>query len=135
MLNIIVESAFIGLYCASLYFTVNQSFFPLLSGNRNNIYVTFFIVGFIKHFIGYLVGIQTTYCRQNGKTYVKSPNLFIESLLEGCAFLTFGAIGILCWPGGEHHLFLLYFIMGAAIHMLAEITGIHKYFIAHNCRK
>lgn len=108
--KLFIESFIIGLYSfiISLFF---KDF------SLQNV----FIIGFIKHFLSGYFGLHNYYCKTNFNITGDYPfNLLIfESILEGIIFVL---------------LFLLLqkpsnmFIIGFTLHILFEITGIHKYF-------
>ena len=132
-MNLIFEAMFVGLYSGVLF---NILFFLI-----KNEYILLFILGFLKHFLSYYIGIQTFYCNHgyackklshNDTKYVATnTTLFIESLLEGLWFLTAGAIVFKLV--GKLKPFIVIFLIGFFTHLLSEKMEIHKYFCKHNC--
>ena len=148
-----METFFVGFYCSALSF--------LLSLGMNISLLFFFVLGFAKHYLGYLLGIHDVYCNQgracvkinstNSTTSTSSTNstkkqkykatnkhLFLESILEGLWFLTIG--GVLMMSTGEKKhkkntllFFVFIFLAGGFTHLLAEFVGIHDYFCENNC--
>jgi hypothetical protein len=134
MKDLIFESIFVGLYSAVL--------FKILFFVIKNKYALLFILGFLKHYLSYYVGIQTFFCNhgyackklsRSDNTYLATNNnLFIESLLEGLWFLTIGSI--VFNSIGKVKPFIVMFFIGFFTHLLCEKIKIHKYFCRHNCQ-
>ena len=119
------ESLFVGIYvCVIFFFTsyvVSSNFVLLL-----------FVVGFLKHFLGYYLKIQDYYCNscvKGSKSQVSTRNLIIESILEGGVFII---LGLLLKVFIESR-WILMFLLGFLLHMIAEFTGVHKYFCKNRC--
>ncbi len=108
--KLFIESLIIGLYSfiISLFF---KDF------SLQNV----FIIGFIKHFLSGSLGVHNYYCKTNFNIIGDYPcNLLIfESILEGIVFIL---LFLLLKPNNM-------FIIGFTLHILCEITGIHKYLI------
>lgn len=100
-----------------------------------NMIAKLFLIGFIKHFFGYLSGIQSFYCNlylsdnENNKYEVKSSSIIIESLLEGFMYVS---IGFLLFKMIKNN-YLVIFSLGFCIHIIADIFGIHDLFLKNNC--
>jgi len=85
-MNLIIEAVFIGLY---------TSFLSLLLFSKFNIYIYLFIIGFLKHLLGYYIGFHNYYCKNNGKNSVLISNIiFKDSIYEGLCFIIIGIIVI-----------------------------------------
>ena len=119
-LNYIFESLFVGIYCASIWLFLS-SFIP-------NSLILFFLLGFTKHFIGFYSGIHDKYCSlcRREKSVASKKYLFLESLGEGIWFVF---LSLVIQP----HNFLSVFLMGAFTHILAEWTGVHRFFCEKRC--
>jgi hypothetical protein len=137
------EVFLVGIYCAILAF-----FLSLL---MNISLIFFFLLGFTKHILGFLLGIHDKYCTQGiacvekrekreGLYRASATNLVGESILEGLWFLILGAIFLsICekWRGNyrkyKENLLFFVFVMGGFTHILAEVFGLHDYFCEKNC--
>jgi len=139
-----IEVFLVGLYCAILAF--------FLSLSMNISLVFFFLLGFTKHILGFLLGIHDKYCSQGAACVEKrekrgglyralATHLVGESILEGFWFLILGAIFLsICEKWGskngkykENYMLFFVFVMGGFTHILAEFFGIHDYFCEKNC--
>lgn len=124
MQQLIIEALFIGLFSLAIY--------SIIQIIINNFIIQLFVVGFMKHLISYLIGIQDYYC----KTYIdnnyqsKPSNIFFECLLEGLFFIY---IGLLLSKLIDNR-YLLIFLLGFFIHIISEFYGIHKLFLIYNCK-
>jgi len=123
MIQLLLEAVFIGFFNIIIYYPL--SFI-------NNLVIELFMVGFMKHLISYLMGIQDYYC----KTYIdnnyqsKPLNIIFECLLEGLFFIY---IGLLLSKLIDNR-YLLLFLLGFFIHIISEFYGIHKLFLIYNCK-
>ena len=123
--KLLTESLFVGVYSCLIYlfssYIISSNFTLLL-----------FVVGFLKHFLGYYLKIQDFYCDtcvKGSKSQVTTRGLFIESILEGGVFIIFGLLlGVFIKNRG-----VLMFLLGLLLHILAEIAGVHKYFCKNRC--
>jgi len=124
MIQLFTEAIFIGFLNILLYYL----FFFI-----DNLVIQLFTVGFIKHLISYLIGIQDYYCKiYKGNSYQSKPsNIIIECLLEGLFFIY---IGLLLSKIIENRYFL-FFLLGFSIHIISEVYGIHSLFLIYNCKK
>jgi|UniRef100_A0A6C0CWP1 hypothetical protein len=123
--KLLFESLFVGVYTCviSIFvsFLVSSNFVLLL-----------FVVGFLKHFLGYYLKIQDYYCATcvNGsKSYTTKQILLGESILEGGVFII---LGLLLKVFIENR-WILMFLLGFLLHMTAEFVGVHKYFCKNRC--
>ena len=96
--NTLIEAPLVGLYALLFYY---------ISG-RN-----LFITGFLKHFMGYYLGIHSLYCRRKMTT----KNLLRDSILEGLVFYVIH-------PNTPMNVVLT----GSVLHLGAEVTGMHSRF-------
>jgi len=124
MIQLFTEAIFIGFLNILIYYL----FFFI-----DNLIIQLFTVGFIKHLISYLIGIQDYYCKiYKGNSYQSKPsNIIIECLLEGLFFIY---IGLLLSKIIENRYFL-FFLLGFSIHIISEVYGIHSLFLIYNCKK
>lgn len=124
MIQLFTEAIFIGFLNILLYYP-----FSFI----DNLVIQLFTVGFIKHLISYLIGIQDYYCKiYKGNGYQSKPsNIIIECLLEGLFFIY---IGLLLSKIIEN-IYLLFFLLGFSIHIISEVYGIHSLFLIYNCKK
>ena len=120
-MNLIIEALFIGLYTSIL------SLLPL---HKINIYIYLFIIGFLKHFIGYYIGIHNYYCNIYNKSVLISNKIYIYSIYEGIVFII---IGIIVKRLLNLNLFKTLFITGFLFHIIAEYIYLHKFFIDYRC--
>lgn len=110
LIPLLEESVFVGFYCYILYYLLNS-------------YLPIFWIGFIKHFLGYYLGLQSIYCSHHGKEKSKITRVFlIDCLCEGIGF------SIL------FYIFRNAFMVGVIFHLLSEYIGIHKLFIKYRCK-
>jgi hypothetical protein len=132
-MKLIIEALFVGLYTIFIYFIIYfiESYTCLC---HNYLYMIFFIVGFCKHWFGYYTGIQSYYCNTVNNSHtsynVALPrNLLLYSIIEGFVFIFIATI--LHFFIKSIWISLLF--TGIIIHLLAEIIGVHKYFIKYSC--
>jgi len=125
-MNYIIEAIFIGLYSLTVYIPIN-----LVS---KNLYTRFFFTGFFKHFLGYFLGIHNLYCKFHDLEIKKVDilKLFVESILEGFAFLI-GGLFLSKMDIIKNNSFII-FIIGFILHIILEILGIHNSFINDRCK-
>ena len=131
-MNYFIEAIFVGVYSSIIRIILGVLFNPSL-------YTLLFVTGFFKHFIGNLSGIHNYYCKYGCKrndtaiyTGTMQPmQLFIESILEGIAFLSFGIV----INRYLKHTISNVFLTGVLLHIISEILGIHEIFCKMNCSK
>ena len=121
---LVAEALFVALYSLVL--------FSLINFTGLNVSTCVFITGFLKHFLGYFLGIHGMYCNKyNLKAdSLKLHQLFVESVLEGLAF-------IFLFTFIHKHvkdLNLSILLLGFSLHILSELSGIHRYFLSYHCR-
>lgn len=115
-----VEALFVGIYTLFIF---------LLTKNvlRITIYkraLFYFIFGFLKHFMGFIIGLHYLFCKifRKNENY-KTQNIwtvFINSIMEGFIFIIFGS-----WFKPT---IKVAFFIGFTLHIIGEIFGIHKEF-------
>lgn len=129
---IIIEAFIIGCFFLILYL-----FFSLI---LDNFIIAFFLAGFFKHYLGYLLGIQTFYCNyyhnnyhnnyHNDDYYISQPhNIYLESIMEG---LIFAYLALLFTKIISNN-YILAFIIGFIVHIIADYIGLHALFFKYNC--
>jgi len=127
-MNYIFESMFVGIYSCIIY--------VLICNLVNNAFVLFFVTGFIKHLLGYLLNIHSLYCKYGyacqqftKTTAIYSNYLVLESIGEGILYLLFGIIlGKLIV-----NKVVVVFIIGVLLHLMFEILEIHRLFCKKRC--
>jgi len=123
--KLLFESLFVGVYTCVISFFVSF----LVS---SNFVLLLFVVGFLKHFLGYYLKIQDYYCAtcvKGSKSHTTKQILFGESILEGGVFII---LGLLLKVFIENRTVLM-FLLGFLLHMIAEFVGVHKYFCKNRC--
>ena len=131
-MNYIFEAILVGLYEVSLYFVFSQFI--------KNLFVLLLVIGFCKHFLGKLLGLQTWYCNngsacikvlsQNQKYIANSIHLLRSSIGESIAHLVLGIL-LAKFLAKEY----LFFAIGVILHIVAEKLGVHNNFCRENCEK
>jgi len=122
-MNLLTESTLVSLYTDGLY-------------SLRRFFVTtpnLFVLGFLKHFLGYYIGIHDLYCKSKipgTVAYERLSTLILESILEGIAFMAVGKLLLYSKIDTLSTMFLIPFIL----HVVAETTGIHKLFLDNKCR-
>lgn len=117
-MNLIIEALFIGLY-TSLF-----SIIPL----GNHIYLYLFIIGFLKHYLGYYIGFHDYYCNNNKVN--KNNNIIKDSIFEGIVFIF---LGNLIFKLFNFNKIISLFIIGFLFHLIAEFISLHNFFKDHRC--
>ena len=130
MLQIFLESVFVGLYSLLLYYLfLHKSKFV------SNFFNQLFIIGFFKHLLGYFF-IHRYYCqfgyacKDNNYLSVKSNKyILIESIGEGLIYVIFGMILI-----KYTNTIVTMFMIGFLLHLIFEIIGVHKKYCQQRCK-
>jgi len=135
-MNYIIESIFVGFYSVIVYLFFSRFIYV----SHQNLYLLLLLVGFFKHFLGYILSIHTWYCNngiaclkipeRNERYIATSTNLLRDSLLEAFAYLFLGFI--------LQHIVknvYLFFMIGFILHILSEKLKIHTYFCVNYCNK
>ena len=126
--KVIYEAILVGIYSILIYLILIPFEFT------NN--VLFYMIGFLKHFLAYNIGIETYYCnngnvciKDNKKRIVYSENILIESIIEGYIYI------IICMIIYKiiNNYTLTIFYTGFILHIVFELTGVHNYFCKNNC--
>ena len=116
------ESLFVGLFSLVLYvllsFVIKGSFVFVL-----------FLLGVLKHALGYGLGLQSYYCQINkSRTRAILPTIF-ELLGEGVLFVVVGLLLHMM----IRNKFVVVCLIGIILHLVFELLGIHKYFVRTHC--
>jgi hypothetical protein len=132
-MNYLLESILSGIYSCILYFIVNEL---LLHITTIHIGWLFFIVGFLKHALGYLFNIHKWYCvygnaciSYKNKNVTYTPWLWLECIGEGILYVLMGNIigTFIPWLG------IVFFVIGALLHIIFEYLTVHSYFCKYRC--
>lgn len=131
----IFEAIFVGIYSCLVALILCYLFVPKF------LYLLFW-TGVMKHFLGYVLGIQSYYCNygyacakesnqttKNKVAYDTSYHLIIECIVEGISYVVIGTIINTLIT----HKILVVFFTGFILHILSEILGIHTYFCENRC--
>jgi hypothetical protein len=136
----LLESLFVGIYTVLIFLFVSYS--PI-----KNVYVRLFSIGFVKHFLGHYLSLDTYYCNYGDacvsdksffydfhdygvvKKKAVPVNLVLESIGEGVLFLILGSILL----SVIRNRFWLYFSIGFILHTGFELNGVHKKFCQDRC--
>ena len=115
--SVIYEAILVGIYTEIIFRIITVVL-------QNATIPTLFIVGFLKHFLGYYLQLQSSFCKYYGKgRAIITDNFINECIIEGVVF----TLIYLLLPSA--------FISGFLLHIISEYTGIHNLFIKYRCRK
>lgn len=141
-MHYIFESTIVGMYSLIIYICFDFGMNPNIK---------LFMVGFIKHLLGYILNIHTYYCNNgyaclkyqkqiqshknnhsdisdsDSKKVAKTsiPALFIESAFEGCLFVF---LNIFLLKLKIKNNYARIFILGVILHLVFEFLQLHIYF-------
>ena len=119
---LLLESIFVGFYILSI--------FMILHLVTNVSMLMLFIVGFLKHFLGYFLRLHEFYCNYKSNKKSSKNFLVIDSILEGvvvmCVVTLFATV---------IDIHLAVFITGVLLHLFSEVFGIHYFFLLNRCQK
>ena len=124
-----IEANLVGLFSVTITFFLLSTFFSL----KNHV-IFFFILGFLKHYLGYITGLQNWYCKkrnENVNANVKTkerkikPSL-LQNVQEGIAFIILSFLIQKFLKLKD--IYFIAFLTGFILHLLAEFTGIHTIF-------
>lgn len=132
-IQVVVESVLVGSYTLIVSLFIQQGF------HFTDWNLFLFVLGFFKHVLGYLLGIQDFYCRngyacqniQHRKKVLTKKNTdfylhkIVEALMEGFAFVIVGNLVSFFLVMDK---FYVVFATGFLLHIIAEMLGIHTYF-------
>jgi len=115
--SVLYEAIIVGIY-TEIIFRIITMFL------QNASIPTLFVVGFLKHFLGYYLQLQSSFCYYYGKSHaIITDNFINECIIEGIIF----TLIYLLLPSA--------FMSGFLLHIISEYTGIHNLFIKYRCRK
>jgi len=122
-MNYIIESIFIGIYSV-IIFSILYRFL------KQPFYLVLFILGFLKHGLGYILGIQDYYCRTYKSPSAKSswPTIF-ELFIEAFLFIIIGLFLSIIMKNK----YIIVFLTGIILHITFELVGLHEYYLNKNC--
>ena len=119
----LLETVFIGLYSLVLYsilqFVIKKPFIYVL-----------FILGVMKHSLGYFSGLQSLYCQTyNGPDEVARLPTGSDVFIEGLLYIAVGGFltGFITNP------YIITFMTGAGLHLGFEAIGVHALFLRTRC--
>lgn len=117
------ETLFVGIYSLILY-SILQRFI------RADFIYVLFLLGIIKHSLGYLLGLQTYYC----KLYKGNESIAVlptgnDIFMEGILYISVG-MTLLVFVKNKY---LIAFFIGIILHILSEFIGIHAIFLQYRC--
>ena len=123
--SILLEAVFVGFYSLMMYIVILKFF-------NYSMLLNAFIVGFFKHFISGIFGLQQYYC----SIYIKCDkfslnNLLMESMGEGVLYVILYSI---LSKFGELDI-VIFFIIGIFLHLSFDGLGIHSCFCKSHCKK
>jgi hypothetical protein len=125
-LQILLESVFVGIYSMLLSIIVLQLFnFPLV--------FNIFIIGFLKHYISGIIGLQHYYCSMyNNCDKFDLDYLILESIIEGFLFLmTYFILSKFVGQRG----YTTFFMIGILLHITFQQLNVHSLFCKTHCLK
>ena len=122
-MNYLIEAILISLYSLTLYIPLNYFF--------KNVYLIFFLTGFLKHFLGHYTGVNAVYCRIYNLQLTKVPILQLvkESIIYGLIYLIGGEILNKLHEVNK----LTVFMFGFILNIVLEMTEINKSFSNKKC--
>ena len=106
---LLLESIFVGIYVVILYKCIGSHYF---------------LLGFLKHYLAYWMGLQKYFCNQrNYKKWKRKNNIITQSILEGIFF--FISCQLLTYFFQPT---ITVFFVGVFFHLIAEYMGLHRFF-------
>ena len=129
-MNCLFEALFVGFYNILLYLIFSQVI--------SNSYFLLFVIGFMKHYLGYWLSLHTYYCNYGNACknvnkkytfYSASNNIIFNSLQESILFLLLGTL-LTTFIQSK---IVLYFFIGFILHMCFELLHLHEQFCIEKC--
>jgi len=120
----IIESILVGIYTLFIYISL------LYVVKERPFTLVLFLLGILKHFGGYILGLHSEYCK-----YYKSPSAkaiaptLIETVLEGLLFVIIGAFLSMIIKNK----YIIVWTIGFTLHTVFQIAGFHEYYITYRC--
>jgi uncharacterized membrane protein len=124
-MSLLIEQLIVGIYTSLIYILLKPfglEYFTLL-----------FLDGFIKHLLGYYIGIQDIYCNKHKPGTISSVSireLIIESICEGVLFIILGFIFI----NLGLNKYIVPYIIAFSVHIIVHFIGLHYLFIENRCK-
>ena len=120
--RLLLEAVFVGGFTLTIYLAFSYLF--ILPE-----YTLLFVIGGLKHALGYFTGLQRYYCKCSQHKNVKVPTPF-EIVGEGALFVVLGAVlkPIQTMP-------LKLFLTGFSAHIIFDVLGGHRWFCKTHCMK
>ena len=115
-MNLWLETLLVGLFSASIY----ACFQSIRSWN-----VLLMVVGMVKHYMGYWLGLETWFCQKHTPFLNLDPPPLYEVIAEGIAFVVVGNILSL----GIQSRWMIVFWIGCSLHLISEALGLHTLFL------
>jgi len=124
IIQLLGESILVGIYTAAICAICSPIIpFPFL----------LFVVGFLKHILGYYLYIHEYYCKLNGSFILPYKEIVFDSIIEGVAF---GFIGIICYLFGiTMNVVYIAFFIGSGLHLSMDWFGIHRRWRRKHCKQ
>ncbi len=130
-MHYILEALFVGVYTCILYLVI-----PI-----RDTQTALFIIGFVKHYLGYWLNIHNYYCNNGysckgnypSKYKLTQIELMLESSIEGMLFLLLGNILFILL--NNKNKITVYFTIGVLLHLLFEWFGIHRNICVYRCKR
>ena len=152
--KILIDTFLTGIYAVFVYFFVVR-FVPVHKrmasiGITNKWFVLAFLLftfGYFKHLSAYFLTVDSNYCKktevckesvmETQPTWIDRiktnfgflENIWVENIGEGIVFVLVGMPAFILIPNKP----TAAFITGILAHLVAEYTGIHKYFCKNTC--
>lgn len=145
IIALLSESVFVGLYTLVIAFFL--SFFIPNTKIYNSFFIFLFILGFMKHLLGYWIQLQTLYCNYGVackinkntslmNTWKAKEPLFIENIVEGLLFVIVGFLIHLCTFKklfDFQNIYYVSFMIGVFAHLIFDLVGFHTFFCKKRC--
>ena len=122
--QILLESIFVGIYSMLLSIIILENF-------NHPLVFNIFIIGFLKHFISGIVGLQQYYCSMyNICDNFDLDYLILESIGEGFLFLmTYFILSKFVGQRG----YTTFFMIGILLHITFQQLNVHSLFCKTHC--
>ena len=121
---LLLECIFVGAFSVAIYLPLSYLLrVPVPE------HVVLFILGVLKHALGYFLGLQKYYCKCSQKRNVKSPTP-LELVGEGALYVAMGGVFGFIRP-----LYARVFVIGTLLHLIFDVLGLHKWFCRTHCIK
>lgn len=135
--RIVIEGVIVGMFGLVIY---------VLFSKIKNVHALYFIVGFLKHLLGYVIGLHSLYCKYGNAcrvgsyaTSIYSNHLLIECILEGVLFVCFRIFIVWVFTKllnvkiTRNANLVIIFSIGVCLHILFEVVYIHGMFCKYRC--